>query len=125
MANRIVAADATVNNSADFPGYLAEFPGFPELPEAGALEAFGFTDVTSETSLSAAFLAPNLHLRVCVEHPDPTERLENVRYVVRRPHRGRCFDPWMADTYGKILYQGDDWTKVAHLVAANVKGVQP
>jgi hypothetical protein len=120
MANHIVAADSTVNNSADFPGYRAELPDFPELPEADALEAFGFTDVTCGTSLRAAFLAPDGHLRVGVEHPDPAERLEDARYVVRRPYRGRGgFDPWMADSYGKILYEGNDWRKVARLAAAH------
>jgi hypothetical protein len=120
MATHIVAADATVNNlGADFPGYRAEFPEFPRLPEAEALAASGFMDVTSETSLCAAFLAPDMGLRVCVEHPDPAERIgEEARYVVRRPHRGQArFDPWMSDSFGAILYKGDDWARVAGLIA--------
>jgi hypothetical protein len=119
MATHIVAADATVNNlGADFPGYRAELPDFPRLPEAAALEAFGFTDVTCETSLCAAFLAPDRCLRVCVDHPDPDERLdESARYTVRRPYRGRRFNAWIADTYGVILYEGEDWGAVAGLIA--------
>lgn len=89
--------------------YRTEFPTFPEMPEAQALLALGWTDTSWHNDACPSFKSPDGMLLIWIEHPEEAQRDCPDRFVVERmPEPVERDDPAYGEQ-AQCLYCGDSW----------------
>lgn len=89
--------------------YRTEFPSFPEMPEAAALLAQGWTDTSWHNDACPSFKSFDGMLLIWIEHPDESKRDGGDRFVVEHmPEPVERDDPRYGEQ-AECLYAGDDW----------------
>jgi hypothetical protein len=92
--------------------YRAEFPDFPQSPEAADLLARGFVDHSWHNDVCPRFHDAADLLCVWIDYPDAADReADTPRFLVHST-------ALLEGEHVPMLYEGDDWASVLQAVRA-------